>query len=112
MLSFDHRAATAELDLEHGFGDGITALGGELAPAAFSQTVWHSTQLVQYKFGVTSLLLNEKKFVVPTSSWRGILCSLVWAHVYVFCADFFSVCMFEMIILTTHPIILTVRMVA
>ena len=72
VLSFDHRAATAELDLEHGFGDGITALGGELAPAAFSQTVWHSTQLVQYKFGVTSLLLNEKKFVVPTSSWRGI----------------------------------------
>lgn len=72
ILSFDHRAATAELDLGHGFGEGITSLGGELAPLGFSQTVWHSTQLLQYKFGVTSLLLNEKKFVVPTSSWRGI----------------------------------------
>ncbi len=72
VLAFDHRAATPELDLRHGFGDGITALGGELAPFGFSQTIWHTTQTLQYKFGVTSLLLNEKKFPVATSSWRGI----------------------------------------
>lgn len=72
ILSFDHRAATPELDLRHGFGDGITALGGEFAAYPFSQTIWHTTQLIQYDFGATSLLLNEKKFAVPTSSWRGI----------------------------------------
>ncbi len=72
VFSFDHRAATPELDLRHGFGEGITALGGELVPFGFSQTIWHSTQLVQYDFGLTTLLLNEKKFPVATSSWRGI----------------------------------------
>ena len=72
VLSFDHRAATPELDLRHGFGEGITALGGEVFPTGFSQTVWHSTQLIQYDFGLTSLLLQEAPFPVPTSSWRGI----------------------------------------
>ncbi len=72
VFSFDHRAATPELDLRHGFGEGITALGGELVPFGFSQTIWHSTQLLQYDFGLTTLLLNEKKFPVATSSWRGI----------------------------------------
>lgn len=72
VLTFDHRAATPELDLRHGFGEGITALGGELAAFGFSQTIWHTTQLLQYDFGVTTLLLNEKKFPVATSSWRGI----------------------------------------
>ena len=72
VLSFDHRAATSELDLRHGFGDAITALGAELAPYSYSQTIWHSTQLVQYDVGATTLLLNEKRFPVKTSSWRGI----------------------------------------
>lgn len=72
VLTFDHRCATPELDLRHGFGDGITALGAEYAAYGYSQTIWHTTQLVQYDVGVTSLLLNEKKFPVPTSSWRGI----------------------------------------
>ena len=72
VLTFDHRAACPELDLRHGFGDGITALGGELAAAPFSQTIWHTTQLLQYEFGATTQLLTEKKFPVATSSWRGI----------------------------------------
>lgn len=72
VLSFDHRCATPELDLRHGFGDGITALGGEIAAYGFSQTIWHTTQLCNYDFGAVSLLLNEKKFPVATSSWRGI----------------------------------------
>lgn len=72
VLTFDHRAATSALDLRHGFGEGVTALGGELVPFGFSQTIWHTTQLLQYKFGATTLLLNEKEFPVATSSWRGI----------------------------------------
>ena len=72
VLTFDHRAATSALDLRHGFGEGITALSGELAAFGFSQTIWHTTQLIQYDFGATSLLLNEKEFPVATSSWRGI----------------------------------------
>jgi len=72
VRSFDHRAATSALDLRHGFGEGITAAGGEIGAFGFSQTIWHTTQLLQYDFGATSLLLNEKEFPVPTSSWRGI----------------------------------------
>lgn len=72
VLTFDHRCATPELDLRHGFGDGITALGAEYAAAGYSQTIWHTTQIVPYDFGVTTLLLSEKKFPVATSSWRGI----------------------------------------
>lgn len=72
VLSFDHRCATPELDLRHGFGDAVTALGAEFAAYNYSQTIWHTTQLIQYDFGATSLLLNEKKYDVPTSSWRGI----------------------------------------
>ncbi|MEE8601413.1 xanthine dehydrogenase family protein molybdopterin-binding subunit [Euzebya tangerina] len=76
-LTFDHRAATAQLDLEHGFGDAITSIGGELVPFGFNQTVWHTTQLMQYEVGVTTLLLNETPLnavttAVPTASWRGI----------------------------------------
>ncbi|TDT14752.1 isoquinoline 1-oxidoreductase beta subunit [Ilumatobacter fluminis] len=72
VLTFDHRAATSALDARHGFGEGITAFAGELGAFGFSQTLWHTTQLVQYDFGLTSLLLNEKEFPVATSSWRGI----------------------------------------
>ena len=77
VLAFDHRAATAQLDLEHGFGDAITSIGGELVPFGFNQTVWHTTQLLNYRVGVTTLLLNETPLntvttALPTSSWRGI----------------------------------------
>lgn len=72
VQSFDHRAATPELDLRHGFGDALTALGAEYYPYGYSQTIWHTTQLIQYAFGATSLALNEKAFPVLTSSWRGI----------------------------------------
>lgn len=72
VVSFDHRAATPELDLRHGFGDALTAIGAEAAPYGYSQTIWHTTQIVPYAFGATSLLLNEVKFPMPTSSWRSI----------------------------------------
>ncbi len=72
IVSFDHRCATPELDLRHGFGEALTALGGEFYPFGYSQTIWHTTQLVQYNVGATTLALNETPFPVPTSSWRGI----------------------------------------
>jgi len=40
VLSYEHRLAAVELDLRHGFGEVITALGANLLPGPFAQTVF------------------------------------------------------------------------
>jgi isoquinoline 1-oxidoreductase subunit beta len=72
VLSYEHRLAAVELDLRHGFGDVITALGADLLPGPFAQTVFHLTQNMPYNFGVETYLLNEVPLDVATSSWRSI----------------------------------------
>ncbi len=72
VLTYEHRLATAPLDLRHGFGEAITALGGALVPGPFAQTVFNLTQNMPYDFGVETYLLTEVAMEVPTSSWRSI----------------------------------------
>jgi isoquinoline 1-oxidoreductase beta subunit len=72
VLSYEHRLAAVELDLRHGFGEVITALGANLLPGPFAQTVFHLTQNMPYNFGVETYLLNEIPLDVATSSWRSI----------------------------------------
>ena len=72
VLSYEHRVAAVQLDLRHGFGDVITALGADLLPGPFSQTVFNLTQNMPYNFGVETYLLNEVQVDVATSSWRSI----------------------------------------
>jgi isoquinoline 1-oxidoreductase beta subunit len=72
VLSYEHRLAAVQLDLRHGFGDVITALGADLLPGPFAQTVFHLSQNMPYNFGVETYLLNEVPLDVATSSWRSI----------------------------------------
>ncbi|HEV8556788.1 MAG TPA: molybdopterin cofactor-binding domain-containing protein [Actinophytocola sp.] len=72
VLSYEHRVGAVELDLRHGFGDVITALGAGLLPGPFAQTVFHLTQNMPYNFGVETYLLGEVPLGVATSSWRSI----------------------------------------
>jgi isoquinoline 1-oxidoreductase beta subunit len=72
VLSYEHRVAAVQLDLRHGFGDVITALGADLLPGPFAQTVFNLTQNMPYDFGLETYLLNEVQVDVATSSWRSI----------------------------------------
>jgi isoquinoline 1-oxidoreductase beta subunit len=72
VLSYEHRVAAVQLDLRHGFGEVITALGADLLPGPFAQTVFNLTQNMPYNFGVETYLLNEVQVDVATSSWRSI----------------------------------------
>src|SRR5262249_11722936 len=72
VLSYEHRVAAVQLDLRHGFGEVITALGADLLPGPFAQTVFHLTQNMPYEFGVETYLLNEIQVDVATASWRSI----------------------------------------
>lgn len=72
VLTYEHRVATPPLDLRHGFGDVITALGADVLPGPFSQTVFNLTQNMPYNFGVETYLLNEVPMDVPTASWRSV----------------------------------------
>lgn len=70
VRSFEHRMAGPELDFRHGFGEHVTAEGGEHNTKGVSQTVFHFTQKVPYKVGATSLSLQEQPLGVPTASFR------------------------------------------
>jgi isoquinoline 1-oxidoreductase beta subunit len=72
VLTYEHRVATPPLDLRHGFGDAITALGADVLPGPFSQTVFHLTENMPYNFGVETYLLNEIPLDVATSPWRSV----------------------------------------
>jgi isoquinoline 1-oxidoreductase beta subunit len=72
VQTFEHRMAGAQLDFRHGFGEAISAMGGERNPTGVAQTVFHLSQRVPYKVGATSLSLREQALAVPTSAWRVI----------------------------------------
>ncbi len=72
VRTYEHRVATAPLDLRHGLGDALTAAGANTYPGGTSQTIFHLTQKMPYDFGVETYLLNEVPLVVPTSSWRSV----------------------------------------
>jgi isoquinoline 1-oxidoreductase beta subunit len=72
VVSYEHRVATAPLDLRHGLGEALSAAGAQILPGGFSQTVFHLSQNSPYEFGGESYLLNEVPIDVPTSSWRSV----------------------------------------
>lgn len=72
ITSFEHRMAGAELDLRHGFGEAISASGGQHNPRGYSKTVLALTQKVPYNVGITSLSLQEQPIGVPTAAFRSV----------------------------------------
>jgi isoquinoline 1-oxidoreductase beta subunit len=78
VTAYEHRAATTQVDLRHGFGEALTAAGAEILPGGYSQTVFHLTQNSPYDFGVETYLLGDVPGLAdtnspfPTSSWRSI----------------------------------------
>ncbi|MGH9243407.1 MAG: molybdopterin cofactor-binding domain-containing protein [Acidimicrobiales bacterium] len=72
VLTYEHRVATAPLDLRHGLGEALTAAGAEILPGGFSQTVFHMTENMPYDFGVETYLLNEAPMDVATAPWRSV----------------------------------------
>lgn len=72
VLAFEHRLAAIELDLSHGLGDALTAVGFDLLALGAGKTVHLLTQKIPYNFGVETMLLNDVFLPFPTSSWRSI----------------------------------------
>jgi len=72
VLAFEHRAAAIELDLSHGLGDLLTAVGFDLLALGAGKTVHLLTRKVPYNFGVETILLNDVFLPFHTSSWRSI----------------------------------------
>lgn len=72
VLAFEHRMAAIELDLGHGLGDALTAVGFDLLKFGGGKTVHQLTQKVPYNFGVETQLLNDVFLPFPTSPWRSI----------------------------------------
>jgi isoquinoline 1-oxidoreductase beta subunit len=72
IVSYEHQMAGAELDLRHGFGEAISAYGGQQNPKGYSRTVVRLTQKVPYNVGVTSLSLEERPIGVPTGALRAV----------------------------------------
>lgn len=84
VLSMEQRVASVETDFRHGLGEAITAAGSQLnvPPAAlpislggnasFAQTVFLTTVVSPYQFGLTNQLLNELALPFNTASWRSV----------------------------------------
>ena len=72
MLSYQHNVSAAELDVDHGLGDAISAAGFAVTPALVQQSAFHTTVSVPYAFGTATQQLLEQPFEVPTCSWRSI----------------------------------------
>ncbi len=72
MLSYEHRIASAEMDLRHGYGDLFLGAGYSGAHLAIEEAVFNGTVSVPYEFGITSQLMIPQRFEVPTGSWRSI----------------------------------------
>jgi isoquinoline 1-oxidoreductase beta subunit len=72
MLTYLHHVSGAELDVDHGLGDAISAAGFAVTPALVQQAAFNTTVSVPYAFGIAEQTLLEQPFDVPTCSWRSI----------------------------------------
>jgi isoquinoline 1-oxidoreductase beta subunit len=77
ILGWHHRAAIPTVEFPHGFGDIITAMGGEALPEVTSQLFFAITQHVPYSFGWVTQEMREVSIPIPTGSFRSVFTSQV-----------------------------------
>jgi isoquinoline 1-oxidoreductase subunit beta len=72
VLRYEHRMSCAAMDATHGLGEAITANGEAMFPGGFGQSIWHTTQKLNYDVGPVTHLLSETELHIPTSAWRSV----------------------------------------
>ncbi|WP_436499006.1 molybdopterin cofactor-binding domain-containing protein [Actinokineospora sp. HUAS TT18] len=72
MLTFEHRMASVETDLSHGFGEVVSASGAALSGPGDGLLFFHLSASNPYHFGVVTQLLTEVPVPVNTGSWRSV----------------------------------------
>ncbi|MET8052650.1 molybdopterin cofactor-binding domain-containing protein [Streptosporangium sp. NPDC005286] len=74
VLSYKQRHTSVSTDLGHGLGEIITAMAARLpvGDIGFSQTFFHLSQAMSYKFGASSQLLSETDKGFNTGSMRNV----------------------------------------
>jgi isoquinoline 1-oxidoreductase subunit beta len=70
VMGFQHHMVSPEMDLRHGFGEAISAQGGDYNNQGYGQTIFHLTCKTPYKFGVKVPSLYEFRLEVPTAPYR------------------------------------------
>ncbi|MGH3863222.1 molybdopterin cofactor-binding domain-containing protein [Actinokineospora sp.] len=72
VLSFEHRMASVETDLKHGFGELVTASGAAISGPGDGLLFFHLSAANPYHFGLVTQLLTEVPVPVHTGSWRSV----------------------------------------
>ncbi|SDI34525.1 isoquinoline 1-oxidoreductase, beta subunit [Actinokineospora alba] len=72
VLSFEHRMASVETDLKHGFGELVSASGAAISGPADGLLFFHLSASNPYHFGLVTQLLTEVPVPVHTGSWRSV----------------------------------------
>ncbi|MET8340946.1 molybdopterin cofactor-binding domain-containing protein [Streptosporangium canum] len=74
VLSYKQRHTSVSTDLGHGLGEIITAMAARLpvGDIGFSQTFFHLSQAMSYRFGASSQLLSETDKGFNTGSMRNV----------------------------------------
>ncbi|WP_309113226.1 molybdopterin cofactor-binding domain-containing protein [Saccharothrix sp.] len=72
VQAFEHRMAAVETDLEHGFGEIISASGAAVSGPADGSLFFQLSATCPYNFGVVTQLLSEVPMPLPTGSWRSV----------------------------------------
>lgn len=72
VLSFEHRMASVETDLKHGFGEMVTASGAAVSGPGDGLLFFHLSASNPYHFGLVTQLLTEVPVPVHTGSWRSV----------------------------------------
>ncbi|MBB2914554.1 isoquinoline 1-oxidoreductase beta subunit [Streptosporangium becharense] len=74
VLGYEQRHTSVSTDLGHGLGEIITAMAARLpvGDIGFSQTFFHLSQAMPYRFGAGSRLLNETGKGFNTGSMRNV----------------------------------------
>ncbi|ACZ87932.1 molybdopterin cofactor-binding domain-containing protein [Streptosporangium roseum] len=74
VLSYKQRHTSVSTDLGHGLGEIITAMAARLpvGDIGFSQTFFHLSQAMSYRFGTSSQLLSETDKGFNTGSMRSV----------------------------------------
>ncbi|MBC6447388.1 xanthine dehydrogenase family protein molybdopterin-binding subunit [Actinokineospora xionganensis] len=72
VLSFEHRMASVETDLKHGFGEIVSASGAAVSGPGDGLLFFHLSASNPYHFGLVTQLLTEVPVPVHTGSWRSV----------------------------------------
>lgn len=75
VLTYEHRVASGETDIGHGFGDMFSAMAADIpvaGNASIAQVAFQTMVHCPYNFGAVTELLNEVPIPMNTGSWRSV----------------------------------------